>query len=194
MGCPQGFPLSPMLSNIVLNELDHELGKRGHRYGRWADDFLILLKSERAAERVIEGIVRYLERELNLPVNKDKSEVAKIKDVPFLGFQILRGEIRVSDKARLKFKNKVRELTRRNNPQSMYEITQSLNEYLRGWVLHFSIQEFKKIFKELDAWIRSRLRSMQLKKWKKPRKFQRVMIKSSFKPQEARRVWVKMNK
>jgi RNA-directed DNA polymerase len=193
-GCPQGSPVSPMLSNIVLNELDHELERRGHRYCRWADDFLVLLKSERAAKRVMEGIVRYLEGELNLPVNKEKSEVAKIKDVPFLGFQILRGKIRISEKARIKFKDKVRELTRRNNPLSMYQIIEDLNEYLRGWVSYFRIQEFKKIFKDFDGWIRSRLRSMQLKKWKHPRKFQRIMIKAGFKPHEARRIWVKMNK
>jgi hypothetical protein len=183
-----------MLSNIVLNELDQELERRGHRYCRWADDFVILVKSQRAAKRVMEGIVRYLEGELNLPVNKEKSEVAKIKDVAFLGFQILRGKIRVSSKARIKFKDKVRELTRRNNPLSMYQIIQELSEYLRGWVSYFGIQEFKRIFKDLDGWIRSRLRSMQLKKWKNPRKFQRIMIKAGFKPPEARKVWVKMNK
>lgn len=128
-GCPQGSPLSPMLSNIVLNELDQELEKRGHPYCRWADDFLVLLKSERAAKRVMEGIVNYLEEELNLPVNKEKSKVALVKDVPFLGFQILRGKIRISDKARTKFKDKVRNLTRRNNPLSMYKITQDLNGF-----------------------------------------------------------------
>jgi hypothetical protein len=193
-GCPQGSPVSPMISNIVLNELDHELERRGHSYCRWADDFLILLKSERAAKRIMEGIVGYLETDLNLPVNREKSQVAEIKHVPFLGFQILRGKIRVSDKARIKFKDKVRELTRRNNPLSMYQIIQDLNEYLLGWVSFFKIQEFRNIFRDLDGWIRSRLRSMQLKKWKKPRKFQRMMIRSGFKPQEAHRVWVKMNK
>ncbi len=193
-GCPQGSPLSPMLANMVLNELDQELERRGYRYGRWADDFVILLKSERAANRVMEGVVRYLEGQLNLPVNKEKSEVAKIKDVPFLGFQILRGKIRVSDKARVKFKGKVRELTRRNNPLSMHQIIEDLNEYIRGWAGYFRVQEFKRPFQELDAWIRSRLRSMQLKKWKKPWKFQRIMIKAGFKPQEAQRVWIKMNK
>jgi len=171
-GCPQGSPLSPMLSNIVLNELDQELERRGHRYARWADDFVILLKSERAANRVMEGIVGYLEGQLCLPVNREKSEVARIKDVPFLGFQILRGKIRVSDKGRTKFKGKVRELTRRNNPLSMHQITEDLNEYLRGWAAYFRVQEFKTPFQELDGWIRSRLRSMQLKKWKKPQKFQ----------------------
>ncbi len=129
-GCPQGSRLSPMLSNIVLNELDQELEKRGHRYFRWADDFLILVKSERAARRVMAGIVKYLEKDLGLPVNKEKSKVACIKDVPFFGFQVLRGKIRISNKARTKFKKKVRELIRRNNPLSMHQITKDLNRYL----------------------------------------------------------------
>ena len=193
-GCPQGSPLSPMLSNIVLNELDQELEKRGHRYCRWADDFLILLKSERAAKRVMEGITGHLENNLNLPVNKEKSQVALVKDVPFLRFQRLREKIRVSNKARLKFKVKVRELTRRNNPLSMYQAIQELKVYLRGWVGYFRIQEFRNLFRDLDGWIRSRLRSMQLKKWKNPRKFQRMMIRVGYKPYEARRVWVKMNR
>lgn len=193
-GCPQGSPLSPMLSNIVLNELDHELDKRGHRYCRWADDFLVLLKSERAANRVMQGISGYLECELNLPVNRQKSRVALVKDVTFLGFQILRGTIRVSNKARAKFKDKVRRLTRRNNPLSMYQVIQDLNGYLRGWVSYFGIQGFRMIFRDYDGWIRSRLRSMQLKKWKKPRKFQRMMIKGGYTPGQAKRVWVKMNK
>lgn len=193
-GCPQGSPLSPMLSNIVLNELDHELERRGLRYCRWADDFVILLKSERAAKRVVEGTIRYLEESLLLPVNNEKSKVARVKDITFLGFQILRGKIRVCNKARIKFKAKVRKLIRRNNPLSTYQVVQDLNKYLRGWVSYFRIQGFRYLFRNLDAWIRSRLRSMQLKKWKKPRKFQRIMIRSGFKPQEARRVWVKMNK
>jgi len=193
-GCPQGSPVSPMLSNIVLNELDQELERRGHRYCRWADDFLILLKSERATRRVMDGIVKYLEEELNLPVNKEKSGVSEIKSVSFLGFQILRGKIRVSNKSRVKFKDKIRELTHRNNPLSMHQNIQELNKYLQGWVAYFGIQEFKKLFRDLDGWIRSRIRSMQLKKWKNPRKFQRIMINAGFKPQEAHRVWVRMNK
>ena len=194
-GCPQGSPLSPMLSNIVLNELDHELERRGLRYARWADDFVILVKSERAAKRVMEGTTRYLEEELGLPVNKEKSQVAKVKDVPFVSFQVRAGKIRVSDKARTRFKTRVRQLTRRNNPLSMYQVTQNLNEYLRGWVAYFRIQESQqRLFRDLDAWTRSRLRSMQLKKWKKPRKFQRMMIRAGFQPQEARRTRIKMNR
>jgi len=193
-GVPQGSPLSPILSNIMLNELDHELERRGLRYCRWADDFVILLKSERAAKRVMEGITRYLEEELGLKVNSEKSEVTLIKNVTFLAFQILRGKIRVSNKARDKFKRKVCELTRRNNPYSMYQVSQELNKYLQGWVGYFRIQEFKYLFRNLDAWIRSRLRSTQLKKWKKLRKFQRIMIKVGFDPRKAHRTWVRMNK
>ena len=193
-GVSQGSPLSPMLSNIVLNELDQELERRGLRYCRWADDFVILLKSERAAKRVKEGITRYLEKELGLEVNEEKSEVTRIQNVTFLGFQILRGKIRVSEKARQKFKRTVREKTRRNNPCSMYQVIEDLNEFLQGWVVYFRIQEFKKLFQELDAWIRSRLRSVQLKKWKKTTKFQRIMIKAGYDPREAHRTWVRMNK
>lgn len=191
-GCPQGSPLSPMLSNIVLNELDWELERRGHRYCRWADDFLILTRSERSAHRVMESITHFLEEKLELPVNREKSEVALHKDVVFLGFQILRGKIRVSTNSRIKFKDKIRELTKRNNPLSMYAIIQSLNEYLRGWVEYFRKQQFRKVFGELDGFIRSRLRSMQLKKWKNPRKFQRMMIRAGFPPDRSKRTWVRM--
>ena len=193
-GCPQGSPLSPMLSNIVLNELDHKLEERNLGYCRWADDFVIVVRSERAARRVMEGTIRYLEEELGLTVNPEKSRVAPIREITFLGFQLLRGKIRVSNKARLRFKDRVRELTRRNNPLSMYQVIHELSIYLRGWVGYFGIQEFKYLFRNLDAWIRSRLRSTQLKKWKNPRKFQRIMIKAGFDPKEAHRVWIKMNR
>jgi RNA-directed DNA polymerase len=193
-GCPQGSPVSPMLSNIVLNELDHELEGRGHRYCRWADDFLILLKTERAARRVMESVTSFLEQNLGLPVNRDKSQVALVKDVEFLGFQILRGQIRISTQARKRFKNQVRRLTPRNNGQSMYQIIHDLNAYLRGWVGYYRVQEFRRVFRELDEFIRSRLRSMQLKKWKKPRKFQRMMIRAGYPVDEARRTWIKMTK
>ena len=193
-GCPQGSPMSPILSNIVLNELDQELERRGHKYGRWADDFIILVKSERAGIRVMESITRYLEGGLGLPVNKEKSKVAPIKEVGFLGFQILRGKLRVSNGAREKFKRKARELTKRNNPLSMRQVILALNEYLVGWVAYFRIQEFRQIFRHLDEWVRSRLRSIQLKKWKNPVKFQRIMIRAGYNPTEARKTWVKMDR
>jgi len=193
-GCPQGSPLSPMLSNIVLNELDHKLEERNLGYCRWADDFVIVVRSERAAQRVMKGTIAYLEEELGLIVNQEKSRVAPIKEITFVGFQLLRGKIRVSNKARIRFKDRVRELTHRNNPLSMYQVIHELSIYLRGWVGYFGIQEFKYLFRDLDAWIRSRLRSMQLKKWKKPGKFQRIMIRAGFDPKDAHRVWIKMNR
>lgn len=193
-GCPQGLPLSPMISNIVLNGLDHELEHRGLKYARWADDFVILLRSERAATRVLKGITTYLKESLGLPVNENKSDVSETKNVTFLGFQILAGKIRIGNKARTKFKDKIRKLTRRNNPLSMCQLIKAVNSYMQGWISYFRIQEFKYLFRDLDAWIRSRLRSIQLKKWKNARKFQRIAIKSGLRPHEARRTWVRMNR
>jgi RNA-directed DNA polymerase len=193
-GCPQGSPLSPILSNIVLNELDHTLEARNLQYCRWADDFVILLRSERAAHRVMDHTIAYLEDQLRLPVNRDKSRVAPIKDITFLGFQILRGKLRISTSAQKRFKDRIRDLTKRNNPLSMVQLIQQLNRYLQGWVGYFGVQEFKYLFRDLDAWIRSRLRSVQLKKWKKPRKFQRIMIKAGFNPYNAHRIWIKMDR
>ena len=191
-GVPQGSPLSPILSNIVLNELDQELERRGLKYARWADDFVLLLQSKRAAARAMESISAYLEDVLGLPVNRDKSGVAKMAEVTFLGFRIFRHKIRISPESIEKFKRRVRELTHRNNPLSMFAVIAKLSKYLRGWVAYFRVQEFKELFARIDPWIRARLRSIQLSKWKKPRKFQRVMIAAGFPAWEARRTWVAM--
>jgi RNA-directed DNA polymerase len=191
-GVPQGSPLSPILSNIVLNEMDQELDRRGLTYARWADDFVILLKSKRSAHRVMERITRYLEETLGLPVNREKSEVALMREVTFLGFRIYRLKIRVSDQSIAKFKRRIHELTHRNNPKSMKIIIEELNRYLRGWANYFRIQEFKTLFGSLDDWVWGRLRSMQLAKWKKPKKFQRAMINAGVPVWQARRVWVAM--
>lgn len=194
-GCPQGSPLSPMLSNIVLNELDHEIEKRGLRYCRWADDFVILVKSERAARRILEGVTGFLENKLKLPVNREKSKAVKVIELTFLGFSFsFYGKVKISDKSIKKFKDKVRILTRRNNPFSMFQVITRLNRYLRGWINYFKIQEFSSIFEKLDRWIRIRLRSMQLKKWKKPKRFQTMLIKAGFHPNDAKKVWVKMRR
>ena len=176
-GCPQGSPLSPMLSNIVLNEMDQELERRGLNYCRWADDSVILLKSERAAQRVMDGIIKYLEGVLKLPVNKEKSKVAKFKDITFLGICIVGKKIRISKKAMKKFKRRVKELTKRNNPRSMYQIIKRLSRYLRGWISYFRIQEMSTILTEIDVWIRNRLR---------------IMIKAGLNPKEALKTWVNM--
>jgi len=191
-GVPQGSPLSPILSNIVLNEMDQELDRRGLTYARWADDFVILLKSPRSAQRVMQRITRYLEETLGLPVNREKSEVALMREVTFLGFRIYRHKIRVSDQAIARFKRRVHALTHRNNPKSMQKIIEELNLFLRGWANYFRIQEFKTQFGSLDDWVRGRLRSMQLAKWKKPKKFQRAMIHAGVPVWRARRIWVAM--
>jgi RNA-directed DNA polymerase len=125
-GVPQGSPLSPILSNIVLNEMDQELDRRELTYARWADDFVILLKSKRSAHRVMQRITRYLEETLGLPVNREKSEVALMREVTFLGFRIYRHRIRVSDQAIARFKRRVHALTHRNNPKSMQRIIEEL--------------------------------------------------------------------
>jgi RNA-directed DNA polymerase len=193
-GCPQGAPASPIISNIVLNELDQELEKRGHRFCRWADDFIILVKSERSAARVMDSTIKYLEQSLELPVNNEKSKTGNIRKINFLSFSFLIGKVRISTEAKKIFREKVKRLTKRNNPLSMYQIIKELNQFLRGWVNYFKIQEFKSPLEELDWYVRSRLRSMQLKKWKNPRKFQHEMRKAGFGICESKRVWVKMNK
>jgi RNA-directed DNA polymerase len=193
-GCPQGSPLSPVISNIVLNELDQVLEIRGHRYCRWADDFVIFLKSERAAKRVMESTTLFLEGKLKLPVNRKKSKVCRIDGVTFLGFRIAGGKVVISAKARKIFKERVRGLTKRNNPKSMNQIVRELNTYLKSWVPYFRIQEWQVALRELDQFIRRRLRSMQLKKWKKPKKFQRIMILRGRNPEEAQKTWVNMRR
>ena len=193
-GTPQGSPLSPILSNIVLDELDKELEKRNHKFCRWADDFLIFVKSKRSAERVMESVCAWLENELGLPVNREKSGVVNQNQMEFLGFKIYQGKIMISKKSLEKFKDRVRQLTVRNNPLSMSAIMKELNLYLNGWIAYFRMQESKSRLKDIDNWIRKRLRSMQLKKWKKPKRFRRFLVSQGWPPFEAAQVHVKMNR
>ena len=192
-GAPQGSPLSPILSNIVLNEFDQELERRGLHYARWADDFVILVRSRRSAERVMASTIRYLEEELGLLVNREKSKVAPIEEVTFLGFRIIRNKISMSPESYARFKDRVKRMTYRNNPKSMEQIVDELNLFLRGWGNYFRIQQFHKVFTSLDQWIRQRLRSMQLAKWKKPKRFQRAMINAGVPQHYAQKVWVAMS-
>ena len=127
-------------------------------------------------------------------MNQEKSQVTPVGKAEFLSFQIHRGKIRIGEKARTKFKQKIREMTKRNTPVSMYKITHDLNEYVEGWVGYMKIQEFKRIMEDLDRFVRNRLRSIQLVKWKKPLKFQRIMIKAGKPIHDAKRTWVKMDR
>ena len=164
-GTPQGSPLSPLLSNIVLDELDNELEKRGHSFCRYADDCNIYVGSRKAGERVMESIVDFIEKKMKLRVNKDKSGVKHCSDVKFLGYTILSGGgIRVSDKSIARFKDKVKEITRRNRGYRFEDIIKELNSIIIGWTNYFCLaNKWPKMFIELDRWIRRKLRCYRLK-------------------------------
>jgi len=164
-GTPQGSPLSPLLSNIVLDELDKELEKRGHRFCRYADDCNIYVKSKRAGERVMESIIKFLEGKLKLRVNGEKSGVRHCSKVKFLGYTIGKGgKIRVSDKSIKRLKKKVVEISKRNRGVKFTQIINELNEMLQGWGVYYSIaNSYLSVIKQIDGWIRRRLRSYRLK-------------------------------
>jgi RNA-directed DNA polymerase len=169
-GTPQGGPLSPLLSNLLLDELDRELERRGHRFVRYADDSNIYVKSERAGQRVMEGVKRFLTRKLRLKVNESKSAVARPKDRKFLGFSFTSGEVvkrRIAPKAILRFKERIRELTRRTRGISIERMIEELRGYLIGWRGYFGFCETPSILKELEGWTRRRLRSVIWKQWKR---------------------------
>ena len=169
-GTPQGGPLSPLLSNLVLDELDRELEKRGHRFARYADDCNIYVRSERAGQRVMESITQFITRRLKLKVNQAKSAVARPQDRKFLGFSFTSGrepKRRIAPKARQRFKDKVRELTRRTRGVSLPTMVRQLTAYLRGWRGYFGFCQTPSVLKELDSWLRRRLRCVQWKQWKR---------------------------
>ena len=166
LGTPQGGPLSPLLANILLDDLDRELEDRGHRFARYADDLLVLVKSERAGQRVKANLTTYLDRKLKLPVNEKKSQVVKIDQCEFLGFTFRRGKLRWSDAAFADFKHRIRELTGRSWGVSMEHRFQKLGQYLRGWLGYFGISEYYRPIPELDEWLRRRVRMCYWKQWR----------------------------
>jgi RNA-directed DNA polymerase len=165
-GVPQGGPLSPLLSNILLDDLDKELEHRARRFVRYADDFIILVKSQRAGERVMRSVQRFLERKLRLQVNQDKSQVALTNQTDFLGFTFKGTKIRWSDKAFREFKRRVKELTRRSWFVSMEYRFDKLALYLRGWMNYFGISEYYRPIPEIDHWLRRRVRMCYWKQWR----------------------------
>lgn len=168
-GVPQGGPLSPLLANILLDELDKELEKRGHKFVRYADDFVILVKSKRAGERVLISIRRFLESHLKLEVNEEKSQVRKTGECEYLGFMFKGSKISWSDKAFNKFKSRLKELTGRSWFVSMDYRLSELRLYLRGWMNYYGISESYKAIPLLDSWLRRRVRMCYWKQWPKTR-------------------------
>jgi len=171
MGVPQGGNLSPLLSNIMLNELDKELDNRGHRYVRYADDCMIFCRSKRAAERVLVSITKYIEEVLYLKVNRDKTVVAHIKDVKFLGygfyFNKMGCAIRIHKKSVEKMRAKIRELTSRSNGWGNERRKEALRQYITGWLNYFRLADMKSLLQKTDEWFRRRLRSLIWKQWKR---------------------------
>ena len=171
IGMPQGGPLSPLLSNIMLNELDKELERRGHRFVRYADDCMIFCKSRKSAERTLENIIPFIEGKLFLKVNRKKTEVAHISKVKYLGYTFYRYKgkcrFRVHPKSVRKLKNKIRELTDRNNGMSNAKREEKYQQFVRGWVNYFKLADMKRLLKETDEWARRRIRAVYWKQWKK---------------------------
>ena len=169
-GTPQGGPLSPLLSNLMLDVLDKELEKRGHRFVRYADDCNIYVRSRKAGERVLASIEKFLEKRLKLRINKAKSAVARPSVRKFLSFSFTRRRRprrRIAPQALVRFKAEVRRLTRRTAGRSLEQIIEKLSPYLKGWRGYFGFCQTPSVLCELDAWIRRRLRAVVWTQWKR---------------------------
>lgn len=181
LGVPQGGPLSPLLSNIMLNELDKELELRGHRFVRYADDLVIFTKSKRSANRVLTSIVSFIEKKLQLKVNKQKTKVAYISRIKFLGysFYMNRGKarLRVPPKSITKMKERIRVLTSRSNGWGNARRKEKLTTFIRGWINYFKLADMKSLLLNIDEWYRRRLRMVIWKQWKRIRTRLRNLIK-----------------
>jgi RNA-directed DNA polymerase len=178
-GTPQGGPLSPLLSNLVLDELDRELERRGHRYVRYADDCNIYVRSERAGQRVMQSVTQFITQELKLKVNETKSAVARPQERKFLGFSFTAGpEIKrvIAPKALDRFKQRIREITLRAKGVSMQTTIEELAPYMRGWRSYFGYCETPEVLVSLTRWVRLRLRAAMWRQWKTPRRRREALL------------------
>ncbi len=192
MGTPQGGPLSPLLANVLLDEVDRELERRGHCFVRYADDANVYVRSRRAGERVM-VLMRRLFGKLRLKVNEHKSAVASVFVRKFLGysFWVAAGGVvkrRVADKPLKAFKRRVRQLTRRSGGRSMVQVVERLRSFVLGWKAYFRLAQTPRVFQDLDQWMRHRLRAIQLKHWKRGKTIYRELRALGASPQVARRV------
>jgi len=195
-GTPQGGPLSPLLSNIMLDQLDNELERRGIRFVRYADDCMIFVKSRKAGMRVMESITHFIEKKLGLKVNREKTAIDRPWRRDYLGFSFTPGKdvkIRIAKKSVKKFKQRVRELTCRSKSISMGHRIEKLNQYLMGWCGYFSLAETPSVFKALDGWIRRRLRMIVWKQWKRVRTRYRNLVRLGVHPEKAH-IWANTRK
>lgn len=172
-GTPQGGPLSPLLANILLDDFDRELERRGHSFCRYADDTNIYVRSQRAGERVMRSVTQYLERKLKLQVNREKSGVDRAGRRKFLGLRVIgRGEkarLSIAPESRVRVKKELRRITKRNRGVSLRQVLTELGRYTDGWVGYFWVARTPSVFLQLDQWLRRRLRCYQWKQWKRPR-------------------------
>lgn len=173
VGMPQGGPLSPLLSNVMLNELDKELESRGHHFVRYADDCMIFCKSEKAAKRTCESIIRFIEGKLFLKVNREKTRVARFSEVKYLGYAFYRNKgecrFRVHPESVKAMKEKVRELTARSNARSNDYRPIEVTLFVRGWVNYFKLADMKELLGKVDKWMRRRIRMVYWKQWRRVR-------------------------
>jgi RNA-directed DNA polymerase len=181
MGVPQGGPLSPLLSNIMLNELDKELERRGHHFVRYADDLLILCKSKRSADRTLANIVPFIENKLFLKVNREKTGTAYISKIKFLGYSFYvyrgKGRLRVHPRSIAKMKEHIRTLTSRSNGWGHARRKEALRLFITGWVNYFKLADMKMLLENVDEWYRRRLRMVIWKHWKRIRTRGRNLMK-----------------
>lgn len=187
-GSPQGGPLSPLLSNIYLNEFDVEMEKRGHRYIRYADDIAVYVKSKRAGERVLESCKHYLETKLKLQVNEEKSGSGSPLKMKLLGFSLYKvrqAGIRVHEKALRKLKEKLKHLTRRNQGKSLGAVLVTLNRYLSGWMNYYALASMGKHLKALNQWLKRRIRMYIWKQWKRVRTRKSELQRHGISPDQA---------
>jgi group II intron reverse transcriptase/maturase len=185
-GTPQGGPLSPLLANILLDDLDKELERRGHRFVRYADDCNIYVQSQRAGERVLDSVRQFLEQKLKLKVNEKKSAVAKTGQRKFLGFSFFKRDkavwVRIAPQALDRLKEKLRHLTRRTRPGTLDEVLHRINRQVVGWVGYFRLADTPSVFQELDEWLRRRLRQLVWKRWKRGKTRWRELVKLGVPP------------
>jgi len=188
-GTPQGGPLSPLLANILLDDLDKELERRGHRFVRYADDCNIYVQSQRAGERVLESVRQFLEQKLKLKVNETKSAVARAGKRKFLGFSFFKRDgvvrVRIASQALDRLKEKLRHLTRRTRHGTLGDILKEINRQAVGWVGYFRLADTPSVLQDMDEWLRRRLRQLIWKRWKRGKTRWRELVKLGVPPKMA---------